>query len=814
MRAQVCVSNISFLMDKEFSYEIPPEYENKIDVGTKVIIPFGKGNRKREGVVTHIFDDEYTMPLKRIIGIANVESFVTYDNIELARYISERYYAPLYDCVNLMIMPGSSIKFKKTVSVSKDAVITEENLKNPVFKYVYENKKADYSSLEKLFKKTALEKSIDFLLDKKLIEITERNDSHEIPKISVCKLIADRNELDKFYTLYGKKAKAQSRLLQIIEEYGEIPVTDLIAFSGSTRSSINGLKEKGLIDIELCEVKKEIFEEEKKIIYKKPVLNDEQKNAVKTILDMRSDGEFHEFLIKGVTGSGKTEVYLELCEHIINENKTAIILVPEIALTPQIRQRFFNRFGSLVAVLHSALSVSERKEEWRKIKNGEVKIAVGARSAVFAPFSDLSMIIIDEEHETTYKSENSPRYDAKDVASYLMKKNKGTLILSSATPSVVNYYRALNNETTLINLNKRYNENPLPYVSIVDMKEELKSGNHGVLSEELVNKLEEVRDENKKAILLLNRRGYSTFVNCRDCGYVVKCKKCDIALTYHNTDGNLKCHYCGAVEPVPFVCPECKRSSIKYFGTGTQRLEEELYRIFPESKIIRMDNDTTNTKMSHERLLKRFKNESPAILIGTQMIAKGLDFKDVSLVGVVAADSTLFVGGYFGNEKTFSLITQVCGRAGRGDTRGYAVVQTYQPEHYSIIASKTQDYEKFYENEIIFRKKVKYPPFCDLINIVFTGNEEQKIFEFADSIKKLMTVSVDKYDERKYYISMYGPSPCTVAKIRDKYRFHILIKCTKSEKIKKSLFEALSLLMKKAPSDITLSVDVNPVNFI
>ncbi len=814
MRAEVCVSNINFLADKEFSYKIPEEFENSVNVGTKVIIPFGKGNRKREGVVTRILNDEYAMPLKYIIGIAKEESFVTPKNIELARYISEKYYAPLYDCVNLMIMPGSSIKFRKIVSLCDITDIKEEFSDLAVFKYLSENKKADYEAMEKIFKKSVLEKEIAILLENNIITVTEKNDTHEIPKISVAVLTAEKNELDSFYAIYQKKAKAQCRLLRIIEEYGEIPVTDLIAFSGATRSSVNGLCERGLIKVEQREVRSDVFKDEKKINYKKPELNEEQKKAVETVINMRKDGEFHEFLIKGVTGSGKTEVYLELCEYIINENKTAIILVPEIALTPQIRQRFFNRFGSQVAVLHSALSVSERKEEWRKIKNGEVKIAVGARSAVFAPFSNLSMIIVDEEHETTYKSENSPRYDARDVAEYLMKKNKGTLILSSATPSVVNHYRALNGESTLIFLNKRYNENPLPYVSVVDMKEELKSGNHGVLSEELVSKLEEVRDSEKKAILLLNRRGYSTFVSCRDCGYVVKCKKCDVALTYHNTEGNLKCHYCGALTPVPTSCPDCKRSSVKYFGTGTQRLEEELYRIFPESKIIRMDNDTTTTKMSHERLLKRFKNENSAILIGTQMIAKGLDFKDVSLVGVVAADSTLFVGGYFGNEKTFSLITQVCGRAGRGDSQGYAVVQTYQPEHYAIMASKTQDYDKFYENEIAFRKKVKYPPFCDLVNIVFTGDDEKKIFEFADSIKKIMTFTVDKHNERKNYLTMYGPSPCTVGKIRDKYRFHILIKCTKSEMIKKSLFEALSLLMKKAPSDITVSVDVNPVNFI
>lgn len=815
MRAEVCVSNINFLNDKEFSYKIPDELVGKIFVGTKVIVPFGRGNRRREGVVTHICDDEYTMPLKSVLEVANEESFVTEENIELARYISNKYYAPLYDCVNLMIMPGSSIKFKEIINFNENHCEEDEEILNSdIYKYIKENKNITHDELGKIFKESRIKKELPLLLDKGIISIAEKNDIHEIPKISVAKIACERDEMNKFLELYGKKAKAQCRLLEIIAEYGEIPVTDLIAFSGATRSSVNGLEEKGLIKIEKKEIKTDIFEDEKKTDYIKPNLNEEQKKAVETVINMRKDGKFHEFLIKGVTGSGKTEVYLELCDYIINENKNAIILVPEIALTPQIRQRFFNRFGSSVAVLHSALSVTERKNEWRKIKNGEVKIAVGARSAVFAPFKDLSMIIIDEEHETTYKSENSPRYDAKDVAEYLMKKRNGTLILSSATPSVVNYYRALKGESELIFLNKRYNETPLPYVSVLDMKEELKSGNHGVLSGELVGKLEEVRDNGKKAILLLNRRGYSTFVSCRDCGYVVKCQKCDVALTYHNTESNLKCHYCGALTPVPTKCPDCGRTSVKYFGTGTQRLEEELYKIFPESKIIRMDNDTTTTKMSHERLLKRFKNEKSAILIGTQMIAKGLDFKDVSLVGVVAADSTLFVGGYYGNEKTFSLITQVCGRAGRGDTQGYAVVQTYQPEHYAIMAAKTQDYDKFFENEITFRKKMKYPPFCDLVNIVFTGDDEKKIFSHADSIKKIMTTTVDKYNERKYYLTMYGPTPCTVGKIRDKYRYHILIKCTKSQYIKKSLFEALGLLMKNGPSDISVSVDVNPVNFI
>lgn len=816
--AKICVSNINFLVDKEFTYKIPPEMKDKITIGSKVIVPFGRANRKKEGIVTQISEEECTMPLKSVSEILKEDFFAKEENIDLARYMSEKYYAPLYECVNLMLMPGSSVRFVEIVRLNQENY-DENEITDELSKKIYtflksENKEISYFELEKNFDDRHFKKAFSFLSDLGIVEKVQKSLTHTTRTISVVRIIADDEKLNDFLNLYSKKAKAQCRIIEVLSDMGEIPLTDLIAFSGASRMSVKALEEREIVEVVYKEVRNDVFKDEKFLNFKKPVLNDEQKNAVDTVLQKRKENDFCEFLIKGVTGSGKTEIYLELCENIINEGKTAIILVPEISLTPQIRQRFFNRFGSLVAVLHSALSVSERKEEWKKIKNGEVKIAVGARSAVFAPFENLSMIIIDEEHETTYKSENSPRYDAKDIARYLMKRNKGTLILASATPCVVTYYRAMQGEIGFITVTKRYNETPLPYVSTVDMKEELKSGNHGVLSNELTSKLEEARDNKKKSILLLNRRGYSTFVSCRDCGYVIKCPKCDVAMTYHSTEASLKCHYCGNVAPTPTKCPECGRNSIRYFGTGTQKLEEELYRIFPESKIIRMDNDTTNTKMSHERLLKRFKNEPSSILVGTQMIAKGLDFKDVSLVGVVAADSTLFVGGYIGNEKTFSLITQVCGRAGRGTEQGYAVVQTYQPDHYAIVAAKTQDYEKFYENEINFRKNVKYPPFCDIINIIFTGSDEKKLFSHAESIKKHMTKAVDEHDERKHYISMYGPVPCSVAKIKDKYRFHILIKCTKAQNIKTSLFEALKNLMKTASSDITVSVDVNPVNFI
>lgn len=816
--AKICVSNINFLADKEFTYKIPPHLLSAVRVGSRVVVPFGRGNRKKEGVVTQIFSEECTMPLKSVSEALEGDFFASEDNIELARYISKKYYASLYDCISLMLMPGSGVKFTELATLLKEDV-TEEEIQNGLAKKIFlflknGNGEISYAQLEKSFNSKDFKRAFSYLCEKGIVSKTQKSVVQAQRTVQTAKICASQGELDAFFELYGKKAKAQCRIIEVLTDMGEIPVTDLIAFCGASRASIKALEEKGLVEIASKEVKNDVFGEEKTVKNEKPVLNYEQKNAVNTILEKRKEKKFCEFLIKGVTGSGKTEIYLELCESIVNEGKTAIILVPEISLTPQIRQRFFRRFGSLVAVLHSALSTSERREEWKKIKNGEVKIVVGARSAVFAPFDNLSMIIIDEEHETTYKSENSPRYDAKDVARFIMKKNEGTLILASATPSVCTYYRAVQGETGYITVNKRYNETPLPYVSVTDMKEELKSGNHGVLSNELVTKLEEARDNGKKSILLLNRRGYSTFVSCRDCGYVVKCPKCDVAMTYHSTDARLKCHYCGNTVPVPVRCPECGRSSIRYFGTGTQKLEEELYKIFPESKIIRMDNDTTNTKMSHERLLKRFKNEPSSILIGTQMIAKGLDFRDVSLVGVVAADSTLFVGGYIGNEKTFSLITQVCGRAGRGDEQGYAVVQTYQPDHYAIMAAKTQDYEKFYENEIVFRKNMKYPPFCDIINIIFTGKDGGKIFDCADGIKKYMTKAVDGHNERRHYIAMYGPVPCSVAKIKDKYRFHIMIKCTEAKNIRTSLFEALSNLMKTASSDISVSVDVNPVNFI
>lgn len=818
--AKVAVSNLNFSVDKEFSYLIPANLSHLVKPGVRVIVPFGRANKKREGIVTRLFFDEGAIPLKSVSEIIDYAPIIDEMGLELAYYISQRYYSTLYDAVALLIPPGSNLKFTEYVRLvdeNLDGILDETKIRSKLVEYLLRKRvPVSLKEIETAFSNKGMKKILTELQQLGKVELFEESEQkHREKTVQVAELLLEEHELYDYMDLYLKKAAAQKRVLEMLLENGRMPVVDLVAFSGASRGSITALQKKKVIGITEETVDQDPFPQEKKLVLKKTELNSEQQTVVDTVLKAHSLGEYSEFLLKGVTGSGKTEVYLALVEQLLKEGKEAIVLVPEIALTPQIRTRFFQRFGEKVAVLHSALSISERKDQWNKIRNGRVSVAVGARSAVFAPFQNLGMIIVDEEHETTYKSEHSPRYQAKDVARFLLKQRKGILLLASATPAIEDYYRATCGEATLLTLTQRYQDRKLPEVEIVDMREELKNGNHSVLSESLKKRLLEVREKGEKAIILLNRRGYSTFVSCRDCGYVVKCKKCDVALTYHSIEGQLKCHYCGYTETGSTVCPECKSTSVRYFGSGTQKLEEEIYQMFDDTQVIRMDNDTTTTKLSHERLLKQFSKPGCAILLGTQMIAKGLDFKDVSLVGVIAADSSLFVGGFNGAEKTFSLITQVCGRAGRGDIPGYAVVQTYHPEHYAILAAKSQNYEKFYENELIFRQNIKYPPFCEIVNVIFTGTDEKSIYQMADGIKKIMTEKVDFYGERKEYLAMYGPVPCGISKIRNQYRYHILIKCTRADKIQTSFCESVKqLILSHKNNDITVAVDVNPVNFI
>ncbi len=483
-------------------------------------------------------------------------------------------------------------------------------------------------------------------------------------------------------------------------------------------------------------------------------------------------------------------------------------MVPEISLTPQIIDRFLARFGECIAVLHSKLSDGERFDEWNKIKDGKAKIVIGVRSAIFAPIDNLGIIIVDEAHDSSYKSDMTPRYNAKDLAKFIAKRENIPLILGSATPDVCDYYKALNGEKELVCLSKRANDASTPEIKIVDMREELASGNRSMFSEILKTKIAENIDNGKQTILFVNRRGYSTFVMCRDCGYVVKCPNCSIALTYHNYGNKLKCHYCGHEEPVTKVCPECNSSKIKYFGAGTQKVEDEISKLFPNATTIRMDIDTVSKKNSHEKILNKFKNENINILIGTQMIVKGHHFPNVTLVGVVAADGALNIGDYRAEERTFQTITQVAGRAGREKEKGFVYVQTYNPDNYAIVCSQKQDYEKFYNGEILMRKNLNYPPFCDIILIRIQGEKVDKV---KDISKKLYEELLKQKNENLF---IYKPVASPIEKIQNNFRWRIIVKGRLNKKAISTINNALRNIENRSNKDVSIIVDCNPTNMM
>lgn len=540
--------------------------------------------------------------------------------------------------------------------------------------------------------------------------------------------------------------------------------------------------------------------------YEKKELNSMQKNALNTIIHSHKK----KFLIHGVTGSGKTEIYLNLVEHMLLNKKQSIVLVPEISLTPQMIERFKGRFGEDVAVFHSRLSDGERFEQWMRVKTGEVNVAVGARSALFLPFKDLGIIIIDEEHEGSYKSETDPKYNAKDI-SFLISDLKGCkVVLGSATPSLESYYEGINDEISIIKLLNRVSNKLLPRSTIVDMREELEQNNRSIFSRKLFDSIKGCLERNEQVILFLNRRGFSPFVSCRKCGYVFKCKNCDISLTYH-ANGNLVCHYCGYKENSVNICPKCKSKYVKHFGVGTERVEKEVKKYFPHSKVIRMDFDTTRRKDSYEKLYNVFKNKEADILVGTQMIAKGLDFENVTLVGVLAADISLNYPEFRAAEKTFQLITQVSGRAGRGDKEGEVIIQTYSPDNYSIVLSSENRYEDFFKEEIKIRKILDYPPFSEMLLINISAQEKEEGEEYIKVLKKEIENILDKYDK----IKMLGPCPCSVFKLKKEFRWQVIFKGNFSNEfalcIKKIVYKVLG---EKRFKNIKIGLDTNPRNLV
>ncbi|MGG7077424.1 primosomal protein N' [Clostridium sardiniense] len=564
---------------------------------------------------------------------------------------------------------------------------------------------------------------------------------------------------------------------------------------------INKSIEKGYLSIE-----ETVIERFNRRIYKEDNskdLTEEQKQAILRIENTDKNG----VLLKGVTGSGKTEIYMNLVEKVLNRGEGAIVLVPEIALTPQMIERFKGRFGEDVALFHSRLSDGERFDEWYRVKSGRCRLVVGARSAIFLPVDKLGLIIIDEEHEGTYKSEHNPKYNTKEVAEFLSVIKGCKYILGSATPSVESFADAMVSKTELIELNNRVDNKPLPTMEIVDMREELKVKNLSMFSRKLYKEMKEALERKEQIILFLNRRGFSTFISCRSCGYVFKCHKCDISMTYHK-NGYLVCHYCGRTEKQVKICPKCKSKYVKFFGAGTEKVENEVRKYFKDARILRMDADTTRNKDSHERIYNSFKRGEADILIGTQMITKGLDFKGVTLVGVLAADMSLNIPDYRSGERTFQVITQVAGRAGRGDKEGKVIIQSYTPNHPSLKYAIDNDYVGMFKEEIAIRKGMGYPPFGKILLIRGISKNEEKLKEFMKSIAK----EVDKLLEDE--ITLLGPTQCIVGKIKDKYRWQILIKGKIIDELAKKIKDRLYEMNKSVYNEIRVNIDINPNNLL
>lgn len=606
--------------------------------------------------------------------------------------------------------------------------------------------------------------------------------------------------------LEGKYEKEPyTGIYKIVEQNsGVYTKTSLSKEYNLSLSSINTMLKYGFLTSQEQIVNR--YNTRKYEIYSKKVLNEEQQKAVDEIL--KSDRKT--YLIHGVTGSGKTEIYMHLVSEMIKKDKESIILVPEIALTPQMVERFKGRFGGNISVFHSKLSDGERYDEWLRVKMRKVKVAIGARSAIFLPFKNLGLIVIDEEHEGSYKSDSNPKYNAREIGELKCNIENCKLVLGSATPSIETYYKCKKDKFKLISIKNRADGAIMPEVEIVDMREELLSNNKSIFSKSLHKAIEDRLIKKEQIILFLNRRGHSTFVSCRKCGFVFKCNNCDISLTYHSEGRKLVCHYCGSKHYIPNICPKCGSKYVKYFGIGTEKIEQEINKIFPSAKTLRMDFDTTRGKNSYEEIYETFKNGEADILIGTQMVAKGLDFKNVTLVGVIAADLSLNLPDFRSTERTFQLITQVSGRAGRGEKAGKVVVQTYNPENYSVKYACSSDYDNFYKEEIDIRYTMDYPPFSDLLLINMSSKNENILIKSIQNVGIYLKNMLEKNDT----IKMLGPCPCQISKIKELYRWQIIFKGKITREFGENMRKIVYDLLKDVYNDIRVSIDVNPSNLL
>mgnify|MGYP001368910537 CR=1 FL=1 len=800
--ASVIVDVPAMNTDKPFDYMVPEEWAEVIRIGMRIVVPFGP--RRVQGFVVGFREGEGYPGLKEVLEPLDVHPVLNEELLQLGDWMAEKTLCYKISAYQAMLPAALRAKYEKLIVLSDPS--RTSSLPPPLSDMLSEKGRVSWKKAEKYLPAYVLHREAA----KGHIEIVYR-----------VKDRADKKEIDVFMPAIGQDEMAKRRKEErfgprqekIIDYYlahfQPHPKSVLREYFGEISSTLESLVKRGILERKSVELYRDPYGNQ---IFPKTAplpLTEEQREVIAPILSAIDKKEHRVFLLHGVTGSGKTEVYMQAIEEVIGKGKEAIVLVPEISLTPQMVARFKGRFGGRVAVLHSGLSIGEKYDEWRKIQRKEVQVVVGARSAIFAPFENLGMIIIDEEHETSYKQEDPPRYHARDVAIRRGLYHRCPVILGSATPSLESYARAKKGVYTLLTMAKRIGGQPLPPVEIVDMREEMRAGNRTMFSRLLLDKIKDRLRKGEQTVLLLNRRGFSTFVMCRDCGSVVQCPHCDISLTYHKFHNRMKCHYCGYEEPAPEYCPECGSHHIRFFGSGTQRAEEHLHQLLPEARILRMDVDTTRTRGAHERLLSLFKEGKADILLGTQMIAKGLDFPNVTLAGVLSADTMLQVPDFRSAERTFQLLTQVSGRAGRDRLPGEVVIQTYTPEHYSIQFAKNHDFEHFFQYEMIQRRKGQYPPYTYLVLLQANHPDPRKAAAAMDKIARHLRKSLSEG------VRILGPTEAPIAKINNKYRYQCIIKYKREPRLRSVLADIQHAFNRgRAGEGVEITIDIDPYSLI
>ncbi len=809
---------VAIPLDHTLHYRVPEKWQQSIAVGKRLLVPLR--SRSVTGyLVRYPVPEPQNSKVKDIISVIDEAPLFPPSMLPFFQWISSHYLAPLGEVIKAALPAGINIQSREVVhltsralsSLQKDSSLPRDLER--LLKFVHSRGSVSLTALKKQFSDPSSKELLTQALRKSFLSSSIQVEKPRMKgKTETWVLYSGSGNEEEGASL---RSSRQREILQFLRERKKVPLRELRSLTSDPRRTVNRFADLGLAELYQEEVARISYDDPLEPPAPAPTLTSEQQDAVGQMAAKIKTNRFSAFLLHGITASGKTEVYLHVIAEALKMNKQAIVLVPEISLTPQLLDRFRSRFGERIAVLHSGLSEGERYDQWQRILSGEASIAIGARSAIFAPFDCLGVIIVDEEHETSYKQEEQIRYHARDAALARGEQTESVVILGSATPSLETYWAASQKRINYCRLSSRIGPGVLPKVEIVDLRHERKGrGGVVIFSELLRNALAETIQSGEQIILFLNRRGYSSFLLCRQCGFVVKCPQCDIALTYHRFTDNLHCHYCEKVHPFKKACPQCGHATVRTLGLGTERIEEEVKRLFPGVNLERMDRDTTRRKGSHRRILAAFQRGEAQILLGTQMVAKGLDFPGVTLVGVICADIGLHFPDFRSGERTFQLLTQVSGRAGRGKRPGRVIVQTYNPDHYSIQTARKHDFFAFYKQDIVFREELLYPPFSHLVQIQISGSSKKRSEEASAALHQHLIDHIKKGGLDGNSIEILGPTPSPYQKLKGRYRYQSLIKCSASSSFISLLHHSIDKFHDRKIPGIKIDIDVDPVSML